>query len=246
MLTLRWAHLQRILAAALPPETLHLNCPCIGFTQAEDRVTVRFAVAPPVDADLLVGADGIHSVIRQILFAEGDPRAAGRRSWRAVIPQQPGWLPTDEATVIVGADGKTMVLTDAGDQSLFWSAGVRAAERTDAAEPAAVSARVWNAFRDWPAPVPAVIAATSPAAIVERPILDRPPLAQWSQGRVTLLGDAAHPMVPALGQGANTAFEDAAVLAQSLARSARVEAALAHYAASRIPRSQVIQARSAV
>jgi salicylate hydroxylase len=80
---------------------------------------------------------------------------------------------------------------------------------------------------------------------VERPISDRLPLARWSFGRVTLLGDAAHAMVPALGQGANTAFEDAWELARFLGEQPDIEAALTSYDNSRIHRTQIIQARSA-
>ena len=79
----------------------------------------------------------------------------------------------------------------------------------------------------------------------KEPICDRPPLQAWSQGRVTLLGDAAHPMIPSLGQGANTAFEDGWELASYLSQSENLETALAKYDQSRIERTQVIQARSA-
>jgi salicylate hydroxylase len=88
--------------------------------------------------------------------------------------------------------------------------------------------------------------ATPAEDIVERPICDRLPSTRWSHGRVTLLGDAAHAMVPALGQGANTAFEDAWELSECLAGTLDVEAALTRYDKSRTYRTQIIQARSAL
>jgi salicylate hydroxylase len=110
---------------------------------------------------------------------------------------------------------------------------------------AEVKSRVLEVFAGWAEPVQGVVEATDANDIVERPIYDRPPLQTWSQGRVTLLGDAAHPVVPVLGQGANTAFEDAWELGECLAHAPSIEAALARYENSRIQRTQVIQARSA-
>ena len=90
-----------------------------------------------------------------------------------------------------------------------------------------------------------IVKATPAADIVERPISDRPPLRRWSHGRVTLLGDAAHPVVPALGQGANITFEDAHEIAEFLASSPDVKTALDRYEASRIRERKPIYARSA-
>lgn len=108
-----------------------------------------------------------------------------------------------------------------------------------------VKSRVLEVFAGWAEPVQEMVQATPAERIVERPIGDRPPLRSWSSGRVTLLGDAAHPMGPALGQGANTAFEDAYELSECLANASSIEAAFAAYEKSRIPRTEVISARSA-
>ena len=105
--------------------------------------------------------------------------------------------------------------------------------------------RVLDIYSGWAEPVEAIVKATPAADIVERPICDRPPLRQWSKGRVTLLGDAAHLVVPALGQGANMTFEDAYELAEFLASSRDIETALQAYEASRFPRTEAIYFRSA-
>ena len=100
-------------------------------------------------------------------------------------------------------------------------------------------------FSGWAELVEAFVKATPAADIVERPICDRPPLRRWSDGRATLLGDAAHPVVPALGQGANMTFEDAYELAECLSAAPGIETALAAYEGSRIPRTEAIYLRSA-
>ncbi len=105
--------------------------------------------------------------------------------------------------------------------------------------------RVLERFAQWVEPVGEIIAATPAEDIVERPLCDRVPLQYWSKGRVTLLGDAAHPVVPSLGQGANMAFEDAYKLAECLDRASNPAAAFAAYEQSRIPRTTTIYDRSA-
>jgi salicylate hydroxylase len=146
---------------------------------------------------------------------------------------------------MTGIDGKIFTLIDVGSNFLFWSAGALS-EESLSENPTAVKSRVLKTYAGWASPVEAIVSATPPEDIIERPIVDRPPLPTWSQGRVTLLGDAAHPMVPSLGQGANTAFEDAWELSQCLTHQPTLAAAIASYEQSRIYRTQVIQARSAL
>jgi salicylate hydroxylase len=241
MLNIRWSRLQEILAAALPPDTIHLNYRCNSFQQNDSSVEVSFDNGQTVRADLLIGADGINSVVRQQLIGDGSPRYAGRMSWRAVIKYNHELLAPNEVTLITGSQGKNFVLIDVGGGYIFWSAGSLTTDDT-LSPPSAVKSRVLEEFAGWAEPIKAIVEATDD--IVERPIWDRPPLASWSQGRVTLMGDAAHPIVPSLGQGANMAFEDACVLG-CLGNTPSIEAALAIYESIRLPRTQVIHARSA-
>ncbi len=99
---------------------------------------------------------------------------------------------------------------------------------------------------DWGKSLRSLVEATPAEQILETPICDRLPLNSWSQGRVTLLGDAAHPMAPALGQGANSTFEDAYELALCCSQASSIQEALAIYEQSRIPRTDLIQTRSAL
>jgi salicylate hydroxylase len=105
---------------------------------------------------------------------------------------------------------------------------------------------LWINFRGGGNPARGIIEANDPEKISFLPWCDRPPLKSWSQGRVTLLGDAAHAMPTTAGQGANTTFEDAYELAQCLSESSNLKEALTNYENRRIPRTQVIHARSAL
>lgn len=245
MLQIRWSRLQEILASALPTENIDLNHHCIGWEQNDQGVKVHFQGTKTVETELLIGADGLNSIVRQTLIGDGEPRYAGRMSWRAVLQYNHETLHPQEVMSMTAPDGKIFGFFDLGDGYIMWSAAALSPDKPINQSLADVKSRVQDYFANWAEPVPAIIQATDAEAIVERPICDRPPLANWSQGRVTLLGDAAHPMVPLLGQGANTAFEDAWELSQCLTREP-LAAALASYETRRKPRTQIIQIRNAV
>ena len=245
MLNIQWSRLQAILASVLPPDIIHLNHRCIGFQQHENSVETHFENGKTVQSDLLIGADGINSVVRQKLIGDGSPLYAGRMSWRAVIQYPHELLSPESATLITAPDGKNILLIDVGDGYTFWSAGALLTDDSVCQRATDAKARVLEIFAEWTQPVEAIVKATPADDIVERPICDRIPLARWSSGRVTLLGDAAHPVVPSLGQGANSAFEDAYELAECLSSAPSIEAALEAYEHSRIPRLEAIYTQSA-
>ncbi|MFN6568940.1 FAD-dependent monooxygenase [Dendronalium sp. ChiSLP03b] len=245
MLLIRWSRLQEILASALPPETIHLDRRCIGFEQNDKGVEVYFDGRDKVQADLLIGADGLNSAVRQTMIGDGEPCYAGRMSWRAVLKYSHEMLPANEVMSMTAPDGKIFGFFDLGSGYMFWAATSLWPDESIIHTGDAKS-RVQEKFLNWAQPVQAILKATNAEDIVERPICDRPPLQNWSQGRVTLLGDAAHPMVPLLGQGANTAFEDAWELSQHLCHAPSITDALVSYENSRKPRTQIIQIRNAV
>ena len=227
----------------LPPEIIHLNHRCVAIEQHEAASRPISKTENVAEADLLIGADGINSVVRQALVGDGAPVYAGRMSWRAVIKFPHEDLIPNCSTGLTGPDGKNMMLFDMGEGCTCWSAGALMAEPPHS-EPSAVKDLVLKTFAGWADPVGRSSRRRRPR-IVERPRSDRPPLRRRSHGRVALLGDAAHPIVPSLGQGANITFEDAYELAEFLASSPYIETALDAYEASRIPRTDAIYARSA-
>jgi salicylate hydroxylase len=245
MLNIQWSKLQAILASTLPPEIIQLDRRCVGFEQLEDRLTVYFSDGTVIQPDLLVGADGINSVVRQNLIGDGFPNFVERVSWRAVIKYDHKLLSPNTATLITAPDGKNCSLIDVGEGYTFWSASMRSTDDFVNRRDTDAKTRVLERFAQWVEPVGEIITATPAEDIVERPLCDRSPLQHWSKGRVTLLGDAAHPVVPSLGQGANMAFEDAYKLAECLDRAPNIAAAFAAYEQSRIPRTTAIYDRSA-
>lgn len=245
MLNIQWSRLQAILASALPLDVIHFNHRCVGFKQSTNSVKLFFPGGKTVETDLLIGADGINSSVRQTLIGDGFPNYEDRVSWRAILQFDHQRLSPNTSTLFTAADGKNFLLVDVGEGYTFWSASALSVDDFVHQWTKTPKTRVLERFGDWAEPVGALIEATPTDRIVERPICDRPPLKRWSEGRVVLLGDAAHPVVPSLGQGANMAFEDAYELAGCLAANSNIETALKAYENSRIPRTAVIYDRSA-
>lgn len=245
MLNIHWSRLQSVLASALPPGAIRLDSRCAAIEQDGACVRARFDNGEVAESDVLIGADGINSAVRQALFADGAPAYAGRMSWRGVIQYRHENLTQHASTGYTAPDGKNFMLFDLGENYTCWSAGVVTAEAAASKRAEDAKDRVLAAYAGWADLVEGIVKATPAADIVERPISDRPPLKRWSEARITLMGDAAHPVVPALGQGANMAFEDAYELAGFLAAAPDVATAFDAYEASRIPRTDAIYARSA-
>jgi salicylate hydroxylase len=245
LVTVWWWRLQQVLASQLPADVIHLNHRCIGFQQNDSGVEIYFDGASQVNADLLIGADGINSVIREVLIKDGPPRYLESMSWRAVINCNQQVLNPGELGFVKG-NRDFMYLLNVGDGHIAWLYRRLSLDSTLSENVAGVKSRILSQIADWGEPLRALVEATPAERILEGPICDRLPLNSWSQGRVTLLGDAAHPMAPALGQGANTTFEDAYELAFSLSQASSLSEALASYEQRRIPRTQTIQTRSAL
>ncbi|MBD2527598.1 NAD(P)/FAD-dependent oxidoreductase [Nostoc sp. FACHB-133] len=245
LLTIWWYNLQQVLASRLPSEIIHLNHRCIGFEQDENGVKISFDGKKSVYADLLIGADGVNSVIREILFGEGKPNYIGSMCWRAVIKYHHE-LFNDYELVFVKGNQQFMYLLNVGGGYISWISRKFSPEYSLCHSADEVKSRILHELADWDESFRVVVQATPAEQIWEGPICDRPPLTHWSQGRVTLLGDAAHPMAPAMGQGANTTFEDAYELRECFSQSANLQEALTSYEQRRIERTKIIQARSAL
>ncbi len=165
------------------------------------------------DADVLVAADGFHSVFRRRLTpGEGPPRDGGCTAWRGLAPRPaaPASGAAVEASESWGRGIRFGLVPVDGDQ-VYWFAVAPEAPLRDAA---AAHALLLETFGEWHRPIREVLEATPTESILESRIVDRPPIPRWHDGRLLLLGDAAHPMTPNLGQGGGQALEDAAILAR--------------------------------
>lgn len=236
------AELHAALVQALAPESLHTNMQAIGFEQGEEGVRVQFASGEEVRGDLLVGADGLHSVIRSQLMGAAKPRYAGYTAWRGVICYPLSEREAQTAFETWGA-GKRFGIIPLTQGRICWFAVANAPEGT-CEDATREKQKVLDLVSSCHEPTRAVVEATEPSAILRTPIYDRSPISSWSQGRVTLVGDAAHPMTPNLGQGACQAIEDAVLLADSLQSAPTITSALQSYEARRIKRVNIIVQRS--
>ncbi|MBN3897713.1 MAG: FAD-dependent monooxygenase [Nostoc sp. NOS(2021)] len=245
LLTVWWYRLQQVLASRLPFDIIHLNHRCIGFEQDENGVEIHFDGEKSVYADLLIGADGVNSVIRETLFGEGKPNYIGSMCWRAVIKYHHE-LFNDYELVFVKGNKQFMYILNVGGGYTSWISRKLSPDYSLSHSAEQVKSRILHELADWDESFRAMVEATPAEQIWEGPICDRSPLTHWSQGRVTLLGDAAHPMAPAMGQGANTTFEDAYELGECFSDSANLQEALTSYEQRRIERTKIIQARSAL
>jgi 2-polyprenyl-6-methoxyphenol hydroxylase-like FAD-dependent oxidoreductase len=224
------AELLTLLLKTLSADKVHLGMTCVGFTQDATGVTARFADGQEVRGDVLIGADGIHSVIRTQLFGLIKPRYVGYTCWR-------GLAHTSRTDLETWAWGKgcQFGITPMSQGRAYWFVQKYTPEG-ESDKPGGRKNEVLELFQDWHDPIPAVIEATAESDILRNDIYELKHLRQWSRGRVTLLGDAAHAMTPNLGQGACQAIEDAIVLAASLKDSTNIAAALKSYEKRRVTR----------
>ncbi|MBD0693235.1 FAD-dependent monooxygenase [Streptomyces sp. CBMA123] len=231
------ADLHRILREALPAESLVIGAEVTDLDTTDPaRVRVRHGDTT-LEADLVVAADGIHSRIRRrLLPAHPGPAYSGSTVLRAITGRPVEGLTSDfELTWGHGAEFGHIAFPDGRAE---WHAVLNAPAGVRYRDPLA---EVRRRFARWHDPIPALLAATDPAAVLHHDVNElAAPLPSYVSGRIALLGDAAHAMTPHLGQGACQALEDAVTLAAAVAGSPTVEGALARYDAVRRPRSQTV------
>ena len=249
-----WYNLQTCLYKALPRTvSLHLNHTLIGFdrtsNQGEEQLRLKFHQQEDMCARLLIGADGYNSAVRTLTVADGAPLYTGTMTWRGIL-QRKNLAPLADPFVesagfqLVVGEKKNFWIMDAGTQLLAWSG---TALQSNQEKNSSALETLLHTFEQWPLLVERVIRATDPEAIIETGVFDREPVPQWGDWRrVTLLGDAAHPMRPSLGLGATMAVQDAVALARVLACSAlgdeeQIGVALRTYEQERIAVSAPLQ-----
>ena len=187
--------------------------------------------------DVLIGADGLNSVVRAAVHGPAPPRYAGCTAWRAVVP-------FDTSRVLAGetwGSGNVFGLVPISGSRVYWYAAMNVPEGGRSPRP---KAELKAVFGRWHAPIGDLIEAADEGSILRNDIYDRPVLKTWGRGRLTLVGDAAHPMTPFMGQGACQALEDAVALGRCLSSGGDVVAALRDYERQRIPRANAFVTRS--
>ena len=228
------AELLTLLLKTLGEGNVQLGMTCVDFTQNASGVTAKFANGREVRGDILIGADGIHSVTRTHLFGLIKPKYVGYTCWRGLAH-----TPRTGLETWAWGKGCQFGITPMSQERAYWFVQKYAPEGEED-KPGGKKNEILALFHDWHDPIPSVIEATAEADILRNDIYELQHLHQWSHGRVTLLGDAAHAMTPNLGQGACQAIEDAIALANCLNETANVRAALKNYEKRRITRANRI------
>ena len=228
------ADLHKVLLDAVPAGWVHTNAEVTDVRQDDDGVTVT-AGGTDYRADLVIGADGIHSAVRTGLWPEAaPPRYVGRTAWLGVADV--AGLPGDLTGSVTLGRGALLLIHPVARGRAYWA--LLTAEPTAGVRYDDEKAAALDRIGDWHEPVPQLIRATPERAVLRTDIRELPPLSTYVRGRAALLGDAAHAMTPDRGQGAGHTLEDAVVLAHALSAEPTVEAALARYDAERRPRDQ--------
>lgn len=228
------------IADRVPKQWVHTGHRCIEVKQDNQEVQVRFANGHTAQGTLLVGADGLHSVVRQTIIQNDQLRYSGQTCFRGIAHVAP---PDHSVVREVNGSGKRCAVCPITKDMVYWWTALNAP--AEALLPQAERQPfLLREYKGWPWGIAESIAATPSDHILQNDLYDRPPLTRWSYGRMTLLGDAAHPTTPNLGQGANMAIDDAIVLARALSNHAVVTDALRAYEATRLPRTTMIVHRS--
>src|SRR5436309_542857 len=246
-LTLHRGDLHAALADVVPAETVIRSKKLVGIAEAGARIALAFADGSAIEADLVIGADGAHSLVREHVAGPEQPRFTGKLAYRTTYPasclsgvnigtSRSKWWGKDRHIVIyyVTAKRDEVYFTTSQPEKADWMTRESWSTKGDLAELRA-------AFAHFHSDVQAVLAAAP--EVYKWGIYEREPLSTWSKGRVALLGDACHPMTPYMASGAAMALEDAVVLARCLADEdfESIEVALRTYEAIRKPRTSAVQ-----
>ena len=222
--------------------SIELESAAVGFVTHDDGVRLTLADGRTADGQILIGADGVASAIRSQLHpGEPAPRASGLLAIRGVA--------RDVVTHLAGASGAQYFgrgveagIARAGEREVYWYLSIKAAHFDERWDAMTVAERCAVQFHE---PFRAIVGATPPEDLRLDELLERDPINPWGRGPVTLLGDAAHPMLPHAGQGAAQALEDAVVLGSSLRDiedPSEIDAGLRHYERVRMPRTRAVVA----
>jgi salicylate hydroxylase len=236
------ADFHAVLQRTVPAECICLNARCTGVSERGERVLLAFADGSTAEADVVVGADGIRSAVRASLYGPDAPRFTGHIVWRGLVPTQalPKGLIEPDMTAWFGPKGTVVHYYVRRGEIVNWIAHYEADWREESWSVESDWREALDAYAGWHPLLGELFSRTQ--RCYKWALYDRDPLPRWSLGRATLLGDAAHPMLPYLAQGAAQAIEDGYVLADMLDRHrGDPRQALLAYEQARLPRTARIQ-----
>jgi 2-polyprenyl-6-methoxyphenol hydroxylase-like FAD-dependent oxidoreductase len=228
------------LAHRVPEERVHVGARVTRVEQDATSARLHLEDGRVESGDLVVGADGLYSVVRPEVVGADAVRYSGQTCFRGVA----AFAPPDPHTLreVQGA-GQRGAVCPVDEKTVYWWTAYNAPANS-VIEPAKRKAALLERYRGWPFGLPEAIAATDEDAILQNDLVDRKPVGRYASGRLVLLGDAAHPTTPNLGQGANMAIDDAIALTRALRTEATLAAALARYERERLARTRLIVERS--
>jgi 2-polyprenyl-6-methoxyphenol hydroxylase-like FAD-dependent oxidoreductase len=236
-LALHRADLQATLLHALQPSTVHLGRSLVSYEQQHDKVIATFTNGDSIEADFLIGADGIHSDVRAQFLGDAQPLYRGYTVWRGISAVAPASIPPATAIEIHGR-GRRFGIGPVGGGRIGWWASSNSTTQHAPAEDA--QAELLHLFKDWYPPALQLIEETPPHRILTTPAFDREPTRTWGNKRLTLVGDAIHPTTPNLGQGGCLAIEDAMIIARCFEKYGATEEALRKYEGCRYKRTAAL------
>ena len=240
LVVIRRSVLNQVLAGALASGTVQTGATAVNVEMAQDGVRVTLSDSTTRQAAALIGADGTHSVVARHLNGELRNRYVGYTAWRGIADVA---IHPDFAGETLGA-GRECGHVPLGPDHTYWFATERAKEGR-VASPGELE-YLKTRFGSWAEPMPALLAATDPSVVLRNDLYDRDEARVWSQGPIVLVGDAAHPMRPHLGQGGCQGLEDAAILAAFVDQSSDLATAFARFATYRKPRTKALTRESAM
>ena len=247
-ITVRRADLLKLLAEAVGEGAVRLGARCERIEQDEGGVTAHLQGGGKERGALLVGADGIDSTIRALLFEDAKPRFAGYQYLRTLVQYEHPSHPPGHFSLTFGPGDRIGLHNMGGGWMYCFAVIVTPPGSTDSER--GRKGELLERYKDFASPIPAAIEAAKETAIGRTDIRDLRPLPRWGEGRITLLGDGAHATTPNLGRGASEAVEDAVVLAaalgsaQGLSDMGRVTAALRSYETQRRKETSVVQTKA--
>jgi salicylate hydroxylase len=245
------ADMHAMLMSKVPSARIHLSAVCTSVETRGNTAVARFADGREVEGDAVIGADGIKSVVRETLFGADQPRFTGQMAWRAMVPidKVPTRVGPDKSVVIdpldysgwIGPGGHVVCYPiRRGEIYNIFAGQVSEAWVEESWSVSVTREEMIAAFAGWNEAIISMLGNVD--GCFKWGIYDRDPLTTWTKGRVTLLGDAGHPMMPTLAAGAGISIEDGYALARNLAAHRDdVVAGLAAYDAERVPRASRVQ-----